>query len=86
MAIPTLDERIVVHVPPGAQHAIERAEIHAHLSPPADSCVSSCVMDCGPTVSNWHGPTAATYVRGDNCSSDLGKPYARPTSVDPSAR
>ncbi len=33
MAIPSLDERIVVHAPPGAQHAIERAAIHAHLSP-----------------------------------------------------
>jgi len=33
MAIPYLDERIIVHAPPGAQFAIERAAIHAHLSP-----------------------------------------------------
>jgi len=33
MAIPSHDERIVVHAPPGAQLAIERAAIRAHLAP-----------------------------------------------------
>jgi len=62
MAIPSLDERIVVHAPPGAQHAIERAAIHAHLSPA--QFLRQLVMACGPTASSSPAVRASICVRG----------------------